>query len=241
MAWAMDQNVPPTPSHVLLVLANYADQDGVCWPSVATLARKTRLSERGVQKALRVLEAEELIAALPDRRVLGRGSSIRYRLQLRKGAPDSPINAERVNDVHPNGAEKGERGSEKGEPRSGKGERGAPEPSRTIIEPSITPHTPRKPGGGARQAFDRFWAKYPRKVAQAAARREWDRAIANGADPEDIIDGLIVATSMAWLDMREGGRFCPHPSSWLRAARWLDNLEPDAEPEADPASAEARH
>tara|TARA_R110000751_G_scaffold307640_1_gene430303 strand:- start:4268 stop:4981 length:714 start_codon:yes stop_codon:yes gene_type:complete len=237
----MDQDVPPTPSHVLLVLANYADQDGVCWPSVATIARKTRLSERGVQKALRVLEGEGLIAAQPDRRVLGRGSSIRYRLQLRKGAPDSPITAERVNDVHPDDGSRGERGSEKGEPRSGKGERGAPKPSRTIKNHQLPPIPPASRGAGARKAFERFWAKYPRKVAQAAARREWDKAIANGADPEDIIDGVIVATSMAWLDMREGGRFCPHPSSWLRSARWLDNLEPDAEPEADPAAAEARH
>ena len=42
---------------VLLVLADYADEDGgSCWPSVKTIARETLLSERQVQYCLRSLE-----------------------------------------------------------------------------------------------------------------------------------------------------------------------------------------
>jgi DNA-binding transcriptional regulator PaaX len=42
---------------VLLVLADHAHEDGTCsWPSIATIAKETRMSERGAQYALRKLE-----------------------------------------------------------------------------------------------------------------------------------------------------------------------------------------
>ena len=40
---------------VLLALAYYANDQGECWPSIAGIARKTCLTERGVQKILRRL------------------------------------------------------------------------------------------------------------------------------------------------------------------------------------------
>ena len=46
----------PSPRFVLLVLALDADREGVAWPGVATLARETGLTRRGVQMALRQLE-----------------------------------------------------------------------------------------------------------------------------------------------------------------------------------------
>lgn len=50
---------------VLLALADNADDDRrYAWPSVTTLARKTRLSERSVQRALRDLEDAQIIATV---------------------------------------------------------------------------------------------------------------------------------------------------------------------------------
>lgn len=37
---------------VMLALADNADDDGVCWPSQRTIARKARLSHQGVAKLL---------------------------------------------------------------------------------------------------------------------------------------------------------------------------------------------
>jgi hypothetical protein len=42
---------------VLLALADFADADGLCWPSHAKLAAKSRLSERQVERALKELVA----------------------------------------------------------------------------------------------------------------------------------------------------------------------------------------
>lgn len=60
MAWAMSQTLTrhPPSRHVLLILANYAGQDGqAAFPSVATLAGHTGLAERTVQSCLKKLEA----------------------------------------------------------------------------------------------------------------------------------------------------------------------------------------
>jgi hypothetical protein len=46
---------------VLLTLADFANEHGVCWPSIRTLADRTRLSTRGVQKAVRKLETGGLL------------------------------------------------------------------------------------------------------------------------------------------------------------------------------------
>jgi pyocin large subunit-like protein len=59
MTWALEQRVVTDSSarHVLLCLANYADKHGRgAFPSVASLADDTGLSERTVQAKLRLLE-----------------------------------------------------------------------------------------------------------------------------------------------------------------------------------------
>lgn len=43
---------------VLLALADYANDEGECWPAIAGIVRKTCMSERGVQSVLRRLEAD---------------------------------------------------------------------------------------------------------------------------------------------------------------------------------------
>ena len=40
MNWAWQQLLKPVPKLVLMALADAADDEGVCWPSVATLASK---------------------------------------------------------------------------------------------------------------------------------------------------------------------------------------------------------
>lgn len=105
-------------------------------------------------------------------------------------------------------------------------------------EDKTPPTPPAEPGGGAggggaakpRKAdrsalggpdFDRFWAAYPRKVAKPDAAR----AFAKLAPHPDLVDRMLAALawqcrSEGWT--REGGRFVPHPATWLNARRWED-------------------
>ena len=90
MNWAWRQTLAPTLKLVLMALADAADDQGVCWPSVSTLARKCSVSTHTVRRALRVLVDQGLLVAEPRRRPDGSSTSNRYRLHLGGGDNSSP-------------------------------------------------------------------------------------------------------------------------------------------------------
>lgn len=71
---------------VLLALADFSDDAGVCWPSLTTLATKCQLSRRAIQRIVRELESSQLITV--QRRLTGDGGSrsSAYSLMLRAGS-----------------------------------------------------------------------------------------------------------------------------------------------------------
>jgi hypothetical protein len=85
-AWSMRQTTGAARRKLLLLaLANYADKNGVCWPSQITLARDTEQSVDTVQRQLDVLEQLKLLTRerMPKRR--GQWQGYRYRLCLQAG------------------------------------------------------------------------------------------------------------------------------------------------------------
>ena len=63
---------------VLLALADFANDDGSCWPSVATVAKKSRLTERGTRGIIRRLEKQGLVSTVIS--TGGAGHSSKYRV-----------------------------------------------------------------------------------------------------------------------------------------------------------------
>lgn len=57
------QGMSPAQKAVLISLADNANDDGVCWPSVARICERTCLSERAVRNALRWLEEVKLLTS----------------------------------------------------------------------------------------------------------------------------------------------------------------------------------
>ena len=90
MNWAWRQALPPTPKLVLLALADAADDAGVCWPSVSTVAAKAGCSPCTVRRVMKHLVAQALLVAEPRYRADGACSSNRYRLLLDGGDRLSP-------------------------------------------------------------------------------------------------------------------------------------------------------
>lgn len=85
-AWSIRQTTGAAGRKVLLLaLANYADEKGVCWPSQATLARDTEQSVDTVQRQLKKLQDLRMIdrERLPKRR--GQWQGYRYRLLIQTG------------------------------------------------------------------------------------------------------------------------------------------------------------
>ena len=88
--WAFRQDLEAIPKFVLVVLADAANGENACWPRIATIAGKTGLSKRSVQRALRLLTQRDLITTEQRHRPDGSRSSNRYRLHLDRGASASP-------------------------------------------------------------------------------------------------------------------------------------------------------
>ena len=90
MNWAWQQALTPKFKLVLMALADSADDQGVCWPSVSTLAKKCTVSTRTVQRSLRGLIDRGLLIAETRQRPDGSSTSNRYRLLIAGGDNLSP-------------------------------------------------------------------------------------------------------------------------------------------------------
>lgn len=83
MTWAVEQKVgSQSAKFLLLILANYADNSGMCWPSQERLASDTEMTDRGIRKCLALL-VEKGLVSFEERRGTGgvRKTNI-YRLSL---------------------------------------------------------------------------------------------------------------------------------------------------------------
>lgn len=79
----MDQpDLTPPQRHVLLILADMANEQGECWPSRSTLMERTGYKETAVKDALRVLQAEGKVVTQPRYAENGRQTSNVYVLCL---------------------------------------------------------------------------------------------------------------------------------------------------------------
>lgn len=91
MTWAWRQPLPSTQRFVLLALADAADENGACWPSVSMLAKRCAISTRTVQRALQGLISADLIHS--DSRHRGDGSTTSNRYVLHLGGGDTVTGA----------------------------------------------------------------------------------------------------------------------------------------------------
>ena len=75
------------------------------------------------------------------------------------------------------------------------------------------------------EGFVEFWAAVPNKIGKAPSEKAWIKAIAAGASPLDLVDGMT--RHAAWhVEAKTERRFIPHPATWLNQCRWDDELLP---------------
>lgn len=128
---------------VILAIADQCDDDGVCWPSVRTIAKKARMAERTVQEILRRLDAEGEIRVQLRAGVVKTAGGIqrtnRYTVLVGRkqgGAIPAPPQQQGGADQPQGGAENGQGGAEatapnpslepSGKPKEEGGEQTAP-------------------------------------------------------------------------------------------------------------------
>ncbi len=214
----------PTDKLVLLALADHAADDGSSvYPSVKHLSLKCDMSERTVQRYLRRLEQADLIRV---EKKSSRYAPTRYQLNLaaiRARIPAEDRGDKRVTPEPARGdsgvTPEAVRGDNRG--RSGV----TPVSPESSVEPSGEPnHHRARVAKGDPEGFDLFWSQYPRKEAKERARKAWAQIEPDDATRERILAALEVQKrSEGWK--RDGGRYIPHPASWLNARRWEDEVE----------------
>lgn len=90
------EGLSSTQKLVLLALADWANDEGLCWPSVERLAKKTGLSGRAIQKTIRGFEELGIVRREEE---LGKGN--RYWLDLCPTFTPEPRSPLPLNHVHP--------------------------------------------------------------------------------------------------------------------------------------------
>jgi len=219
LTWALATATPsPTTKLVLLLLANYADEFGVAWPSVRRIGNESGLSERAIRNAIHALMDAGLLTKEHQRRSNGSKTVDLYTLNLpaARGA-----------------ASDGFRGPASGTtcrtlrqevpipPAPGAG---PPEPS---YEPSYEPKknlVQTEPEG-----FAIWWKTFPRREAKRKAQEVYAKALAQGLATVD----ELIAGAQAYSNARAGqdSRFTKLPATWLNQGCWADELSAPSPPQ----------
>lgn len=183
---------------VLIVLASYSNAEGQCFPSINRIAHDTQLSRRTVQRAIQWL-SEHGFLLCKERS----GTSRLYQIQ-----PE------------------GETDLDKDQPVGGVTV--APEvysnkivSLNSIRDTSLSTSSVSLTHPDDTEEFLTFWNAYPRKVAKAAARQAFRRAMKKVS-----FDEIMVALAdfrKAVADQEK--RFIPHATTWLNQERWEDEIE----------------
>lgn len=125
MSWVWDEGPKdPTERFLLLAMADIADDKGLCWPSVGTVADRCCMSERNARRVIRKLE---LTGWVMTETQPGRNHSNRYTITK----PDTAMSARTI--CPPGHLEHENRTNYSIKPDTAM----SAEPSRTVKEPSI--------------------------------------------------------------------------------------------------------
>jgi hypothetical protein len=103
-AWAVRQKTGSAARKVLLlVLANYADEHGICWPSQERLESETEMSVDTIQRHTKVLVRDGILKVTRRRRKSGTWAALIYQLHMH--VETTPQNAARSEGEHADASE----------------------------------------------------------------------------------------------------------------------------------------
>lgn len=190
--------VNPTAKVLLLCLARYSNYRGQCFPSQQKISDETLVPIRSVIRGLLWLEKEGFISI---RKTPNKPNV--YTILLMEEEP-----------MEENGSAKL-----------------APEVVSNITKLSIvnsnndntTSSCAKLAHPNETPAFKAFWNAYPRRIGKGAARTAFAKACKH-TDSNQIIQGAMEYATHC-NEMGTESQFIPHPSTWINAERWEDDLE----------------
>jgi Helix-turn-helix domain len=204
LAWKL--KLAPSPKLVLLALCEHANDAGVCWPSIATLARCACISERQAKRVVHKLIETGFAAVIGNELGGHRNQSRRYQLNASKltemgcqivtGDKTSRVTSETHRGdiaVSPESLLKATKSKKRKE------------------------HTPS-------EMFARFWTAYPVKVDRAKCETRWRRLNLDSLAQTIVAD----VEKKKQLDRRWLSGYVPNPMTYMNQERWNDPVIPQA-------------
>ena len=208
---------------VMLALADFANDAGESWPSIPTLADKSRLAERQTRRVLRNLESAGEIRRVGTNG--GRNRRNHYFITvtenpdkitlLKKQGLNNPVICDTKTLSPTPGALNHHRTINKS---------GANAPSHLPV--SAVDNSPKKKSKPARrpdpaqlEAYARFYEVYPRHDARADGLKAWCQL-----DPDPVLTETIMAATgrYAATNADNEKKHVKMPAGWLRSRRWED-------------------
>lgn len=211
-AWAQQQ-AKGTAKLVLLSLADRADENHTCYPSISRLTSDTGMDRKTIMRNLKALESVGLIRAS---RQFGRFNS--YQLIG-------------VSDRHQTSTNNGT------SPQKGTGTKIGttpvpklvPEPVPKLGHKPTNEPTNNPPRVNCCARFAEFWDEYPAKVGKKSALAKW-----KARKLDRIADQIIAdirgrrARDPRWL-----AGYIPNPLTYINQDRWDDEIPTGADPNAE--------
>ena len=221
--WAWDQTAPTSTAKLVLVaLADHANADGECWPSMGSVASLAQCSTRQVSRCIEALEDAGLVSRRRRRGKGGRLGGYVYLLPL-----DRPADTGDQRTPTSSGHERPEDTDDQRTPGASTTGHSRPAPPDTDVrtEPSVEPSL--EPSELFAPDFEAdFWQPYPKrdgkKVGRKQALEQWQRL-----KPADRAKVPLAVKHYA-AAAADPKVFCPvkDPWRWLRDRLFDDWQEP---------------
>ena len=195
----------------LLALADWSDEEGRCYPSIASIAKKIRLKERQAQRLVHKLIADGYVQVTGNALGGVPGSTRQYRL-----------NISRLTGVTHDTPTKGTGVIQDADVCHMAPYTGVTHDTLTTIEPSLTTNA----------HFAQFWSAYPKKKSRGDAEKAFKALKVDSVLLKNMIFALAAAKqSKDWL--KDNGQWIPYPASWLRNRGWEDEVSGSDDDAAD--------
>ena len=221
LTWAFDQPISATDKVVLLALADYANEHGLCWPSISSLVQRAHVGERTVQRALQSLEDAGFITRERRKRENGSDTSNIYRLCLERVCQDVSGGV----NLAPHHAGEGviQTGGE-GVTQTG-GEGGLHDTPRTVIKN----HHKEPSNILVDSEFEEFWAVYPKRAPHPNPKKK-ARESYIGIRKKKVSHETIINAVRKYAELRknEDPKFTAQAVTWLNQWRFNDDYTLDS-------------
>lgn len=226
--WAWSQKAPTSTAKLVLVaLADHANGEGECYPSMARVAELAQCSTRQVSRCVEALEAAGLVTRKRRRLTRGRLGSYLYLLPIaQEQLPDADDQKTPTSSGHLRPVDTDDQLTPEapttGHPR--------PSPPDTSVRSEPSSEPPVEPEPSTSHDFEEdFWQRYPKRngkrLGKKQAKDQWSKL---SVEDRDLV---VVAVENYRVAAEDPDVFCPikDPWRWLRD-RWFDDWQEPAEP-----------